>query len=78
MMQSARSGAVLSPEVMSHWIVFILVVLYLFIVISSAAVVVAENKNPIRAISWTLAILFLPIIGLIFYFFFGRSLKESR
>lgn len=75
MMRSARSGAVFSPEVMSHWIVIILVVLYLFIVFSSAAVVVAENKNPIRAISWTLAILFLPIIGLIFYFFFGRSLK---
>lgn len=38
-------------------------------------VVVSENKNPIRAISWTLALLFLPVIGVVFYLFFGRSLK---
>ncbi len=37
--------------------------------------VVSENKNPIRALSWTLALIFLPIVGLIFYLFFGRSLK---
>lgn len=37
--------------------------------------VISENKNPIRALSWTLALLFLPIIGVIFYLFFGRSLK---
>ncbi len=38
-------------------------------------VVVSENKNPIRALSWTLALLFLPIVGVVFYLFFGRSLK---
>ena len=37
--------------------------------------VVSENKNPIRALSWTLALLFLPIVGVVFYLFFGRSLK---
>lgn len=45
------------------------------IVISCVVVVVSENKNPIRALSWTLALLFLPIVGVVFYLFFGRSLK---
>ena len=60
---------------MSHWITIILLIVYLLIALSCVVVVVSENKNPIRAVSWTLALLFLPIIGVIFYLFFGRSLK---
>lgn len=60
---------------MIHWISFILLAIYFIVVISCVVVVVSENKNPIRAISWTLALLFLPVVGVVFYFFFGRSLK---
>ncbi len=60
---------------MYFWINISLLIIYIVIVISCVVVVVSENKNPIRAISWTLALLFLPVIGVIFYLFFGRSLK---
>ena len=60
---------------MTHWIVFSLIAIYFVVVLASAAVVVFENKNPIRAVAWTLAILFLPVIGVVFYLFFGRSIK---
>lgn len=35
-----------------------------------------ENRNPIRSLAWVTALIFLPIIGLVFYLFFGRSLKN--
>ncbi|MDE6553656.1 MAG: cardiolipin synthase [Muribaculaceae bacterium] len=57
------------------WINIALLIIYSVIVISCVVVVVSENKNPIRALSWTLALLFLPIVGVVFYLFFGRSLK---
>ncbi|MDE6478971.1 MAG: cardiolipin synthase [Muribaculaceae bacterium] len=60
---------------MYFWINIILLIIYFVVVISCVVVVVSENKNPIRALSWTLALLFLPLIGVIFYLFFGRSLK---
>ncbi len=60
---------------MYFWINIILLIIYFVVVISCVVVVVSENKNPIRALSWTLALLFLPVIGVIFYLFFGRSLK---
>lgn len=60
---------------MYHWITFALFLIYFVVVISCVVVVVSENKNPIRAVSWTLALLFLPVVGVIFYLFFGRSLK---
>ncbi|MDE6740965.1 MAG: cardiolipin synthase [Muribaculaceae bacterium] len=60
---------------MYFWINISLFIVYVVVVISCVVVVVSENKNPIRAVSWTLALLFLPIIGVVFYLFFGRSLK---
>lgn len=38
-------------------------------------VVLKENRNPIRSIAWVIALLALPGIGLVFYLFFGRSMK---
>ncbi len=60
---------------MYFWINIALFIIYCVVVISSVVVVISENKNPIRALSWTLALLFLPVIGVVFYLFFGRSLK---
>lgn len=60
---------------MYFWINISLFIIYVVIVISCVVVVVSENKNPIRALSWTLALLFLPVVGVVFYLFFGRSLK---
>lgn len=37
-----------------------------------------ENRNPIRSLAWVIALIFLPLIGLIFYLFFGRSLKGEH
>lgn len=60
---------------MYFWINISLFIIYIVVVFSCVVVVVSENKNPIRALSWTLALLFLPVIGVVFYLFFGRSLK---
>ena len=38
-------------------------------------VVLRENRNPIRTLSWVIALIFLPGIGLVFYLFFGRSMR---
>lgn len=60
---------------LSSWIVILLFALYVAMIISSVVVVLKENRNPIRALSWVIALIFLPGIGLIFYLFFGRSLR---
>lgn len=60
---------------LSSWLAVLLVALYVAMVLSSVVVVIKENRNPIRALSWVVALIFLPGIGLVFYLFFGRSLK---
>lgn len=60
---------------LSSWFLFFAVTMYFIIVITSVVWVLRENRNPIRALSWTIALIFLPGIGLIFYLFFGRSMR---
>ncbi len=63
---------------LSLWLWAIALAAYAFIILSAVAVVLSENRNPIRALAWVIALLFLPGIGLIFYLFFGRSLKGRQ
>ncbi|MDE5712199.1 MAG: cardiolipin synthase [Muribaculaceae bacterium] len=60
---------------LSSWLAILLTALYASMVIAAVIVVLRENRNPIRALSWVIALVFLPGIGLIFYLFFGRSLR---
>ena len=58
-----------------EWISPIIIIAYFLLVIGLMIVVISENRNPIRSIAWCVALLALPVIGVIFYLFFGRSMK---
>ncbi len=60
------------------WVTLIILIAYTVTIISMVVVVLSENRNPIRSIAWVLALLFLPVGGLVFYLFFGRSLKGQH
>ena len=49
--------------------------LYFTMVTTCVIVVLKENRNPIRSLAWVIALIFLPVVGMVFYMFFGRSLK---
>ncbi|MBR5685477.1 MAG: cardiolipin synthase [Muribaculaceae bacterium] len=55
----------------------ILMVLYALSVIAVIVVILSENRNPVKSIAWVLVLLLLPIVGLVIYLFFGRSLKGT-
>lgn len=59
----------------THWLETTILILYLTIIIGCIGVVISENRNPIRAIAWVIALVAIPVVGLIFYLFFGRGLK---
>lgn len=63
-------------QTINTWIIFLLLIAYAASVISACFVVLSDNRSPIRSLAWVIALIFLPGIGLIFYLFFGRSLKS--
>jgi cardiolipin synthase len=52
--------------------------IYFGVVLSTVIVIVLDNRNPVKTIAWMLVLIFLPFVGLIFYFFFGRSRRRER
>lgn len=60
------------------WVLWAAVAVYAVTILSCIIVVLSENRNPIRSLAWVIALIFLPVVGLVFYLFFGRSLKGIR
>lgn len=52
---------------------FIIFVLDVIAIVS----VVAGSSSVARKVIWTLVIIFLPVIGLILYFLFGRDARDA-
>ncbi len=40
--------------------------------------VVLNNRNPVKTVSWILLLIFLPLLGLLLYFFFGWDTRRLR
>lgn len=53
-------------------------ILYLAVILMTIFVVILDNRNPVKTMAWMLVLFFLPVIGLIFYFFFGRDTRKER
>lgn len=61
-----------------YWVNIAVLVVYSVTIISAVAVILKENRNPIRSLAWVIALIFLPVVGLVFYIFFGRSLRGQH
>ena len=52
--------------------------LYFGLIIGTIVVIVLDNRNPVKTMAWVMVLMFLPVVGLILYFFFGRSHRHER
>jgi len=61
----------------SSTILLILEILLAIMVISIVFVILLENRRPMKTLSWILVLIFLPVIGILFYFFFGQEHRKK-
>lgn len=52
--------------------------LYIITAVGMVIVVISENRNPLKTISWVLILLLLPLVGIVIYFFFGEDHRKKR
>ena len=62
----------------AHQVFVGLTVLYFLTILGIIGVVVSENRNPVKSLAWVTVLLLLPVVGMVLYLFFGRSLKSVR
>ncbi len=53
-------------------------IIYFGAIIGTIVIVILDNRNPVKTMAWILVLMFLPIVGLVFYFFFGRSQRREK
>lgn len=53
-------------------------ILYFAVIITTVFVVILDNRNPVKTMAWILVLFFLPVAGLVFYLFFGRSTRREH
>ena len=51
---------------------------YFAAIIGTIVVIILDNRNPVKTLAWMMVLLFLPFVGLILYFFFGRNQRRVR
>ena len=60
------------------WIWWSLSILYGVIILGVIAVVISENRNPVKSLAWVTVLLVVPAVGLVLYIFFGRNIQNKH
>jgi len=58
-----------------HWIIL---TFYVVVTLLTILAVLLENRQPVKTMVWILVLAFLPIIGIVIYFFFGQNIRKER
>lgn len=65
-------------EFFSNLSTYIFWILYIYIIISIIVVILLENRNPAKSLVWVLVLIFLPIVGIVFYAFVGQDFRRRK
>jgi cardiolipin synthase len=60
----------------TFWLIVLLV--YLATMISVAIMIILERRSPHKTAAWVLALILLPVLGVLFYLFFGQEYRKQK
>ena len=58
-----------------HWI---FIVLYTILIVGIMLTVLMDNRQPAKTIAWVMVLLFVPVLGIVLYIFFGQNTRKMR
>ena len=58
-----------------HWLYLLA---YLLLMVPTIVAVLMDNKQPAKTMAWILVLIFIPFVGVVFYFFFGRNIRKQK
>ena len=58
-----------------NWIFFLI---YGLVALGVGLTVLMENRQPTKALVWLLVLVFVPVLGIVLYFFFGQNTRKER
>ncbi len=55
----------------------IIIIVYAYTILTTIILLLMENRNPVKSIAWIVVLILLPIIGFVFYIFFGKNIRRQ-
>ncbi len=59
-------------------IIYVCVAFYLLTLVSVIFNVILENRNPVRTLAWIVVMVAIPLVGFIFYLYFGVNYRKIK
>lgn len=63
---------------LSYVVLRVVVLLYFLVVAGTIVVVILEKRQPVKTMAWVLVLIALPVIGIVFFYFFGQDIRKER
>ena len=67
-----------------HWagdgdtLIWLIGIAYLITIVFILILLLLENRDPVKTLAWMLVLVLLPLIGVIFFLFFGRNFRKRK
>ena len=58
-----------------HWLALLL---YALVVVLTMIAVLMDHRPPAKTMAWVMVLCFVPVVGIILYFFFGQNTRRER
>ena len=55
-----------------------IIALYIIVTIGVMVRVLMDHRQPAKTMAWLLVLTFVPVVGIVFYFFFGQNTRKER
>ena len=56
----------------------IIFAVYVYTILTTIIFMLVENRNPVKSIAWILVLIFVPVLGFLFYIFVGRKFRKRH
>lgn len=60
------------------YIYWALIIAYTAIVVGTMVAVLMDDRQPVKTMAWLLVLSFIPVAGIVLYFFFGQNTRKER
>lgn len=53
-------------------------IVYVCVVLGTMLTVLMDNRQPAKTMAWVMVLIFIPVIGIVLYFFFGQNTRKEK
>ncbi|NJK98369.1 MAG: cardiolipin synthase [Bacteroidales bacterium] len=65
-------------NIFGEQVTLVLEIIYFLTIAFTVVLIIQQKGDPLKTISWLLVLFLLPVIGIVFYFFFGKNYRKEK